>query len=88
MLSPTITQNQKDFLRLVKKVAIGSKSTSGMVKGFRKIGFQVEKTRSGHIILHHRYFGQMSFRTGSTPSDWRWGNNLVRDMRHALQKAA
>ena len=82
--------SNNEFLYEVKRiVGNGEKNHMKVIRKLKGIGFkEVNGGKSGHYYFTHERLGNYKACIGSSVSDSRWGLNFVRDVRHAMWKAA
>ena len=81
--------DDKTFLYETKKALVGERQGAKIVKKLVRLGFVVDsKGQNGHWHLYHERLRGYKLTISSSVSDWRSGYNTLRDIRHAMLKAA
>jgi hypothetical protein len=82
--------SDEEFLYEIKRiVANGEKNHMKVIRKLKELGFkEVGGGKRGHYFFTHRRLGNYKACIGSSVSNSRWGLNFVREIRHAMWKAA
>lgn len=75
------------FLKKVKSIVVGEMNAKRIVRLLvRDLGF-CQEVKGKHYHLRHPRLGNYKATMSCSPSDWRWGMNLVSQIRHAMWSA-
>ena len=81
--------DDKTFLYETKKALVGERQGAKIVKKLVRLGYVIDnKGQNGHWHLYHKRLGRYKLTISCSASDWRNGENTMRDIRHAMWKTA
>lgn len=80
-------RNVNAFLKETKAIVNSGKRAEKIVAKLATLGYVVFKQKAGHHHLTHPLVGNAKLTIGCSPSS-NWGDNFVREVRHAIWNAA
>lgn len=81
------TEIMNEFLKETKRIVKSGKRSEKIVAKLTTLGYVVVKDKNAHHHLTHPFIGHAKLTIGCSPSS-NWGDNFVREVRHAIWNAA